>query len=221
MSLLEKIDKINSDCYIREYAVFCDKDNNIQLASIRIVPKIVISIKSFNLDGNDTGYMNICFHPKNRLFLDTIYCYDKNREKGVATNISLIADYLLQDYQDHIIRGVYEPSQLSTDRDNHIERSIDELHDRADSFYNGAGYKKIYYRDYKQNHSKYPTIDPIYDFKLEEELAECIVIKKIGPNLDNPFTRKDGIITRENVLENLNSEVTKRLILRRDSFANH
>lgn len=98
--------------------------------------------------------MNIFFHPNKRFYLDTIYCYDQFRQSGIATLISELADYILKDYNEYVIRGVYEPGQLSTDRYNNIERSKEELEIAARQFYEKAGYMIIKYYEYLRDKSK-------------------------------------------------------------------
>jgi len=76
-------------------AIFYDNKGRLQIAIIYCVPGQVISIKTFNENQKETGYMNLYFHHHNRIFLDTIYCYDEFRSNGIAKKISELADYLL------------------------------------------------------------------------------------------------------------------------------
>ena len=145
--------------------------------------------------------MRIFFNPNMRFFLDTIYCYDAHRGRGIATNLSEIADYLLQGFQGYRIRGVYKPGQLSTDRDKNIIRDKEELERRADAFYCSTGYTKIEYEDYKAHPEKYPGIDEINDFELGEEVARTIVVKDVKPKKKHPFRVINGVLVNENVLK--------------------
>ena len=122
--------------------------------------------------------MNIFFHPNKKLYLDTIYCYDQFRKSGIATLISELADYILREYNGYVIRGVYEPGQLSTDRENNIERSKEELEIAARKFYKKAGYIIIEYEEYLKDKSKYPFLIN-EDFYIDEEGATTIVAKQI------------------------------------------
>ena len=177
---------------INKKAVFIDYDNNEQYAEIIIVQGMFIGIKTFNSDNKETGYMNIFFHPNKRLYLDTIYCYDQFRNKGIATFISELADYILKDYEGYVIRGVYMPGQLSTDRENNIIRSKEELEIATRKFYNRNGYEIINYADYIKNKGKYSFLVD-NDFYLGEDGPTTIVAKQLYPK-EYSFYEEDGII---------------------------
>lgn len=145
--------------------------------------------------------MNIYFHPNMRFFLDTIYCYDEFRGRRIASNLSEIADYIMQKYQGYKIRGVYEPGQLSTDRINNITRDKVELEKRADNFYQSMGYKKIDYKDFREHPERYSEIDEELDFQLGEEIAKTIIVKDIMPKQQYPFKVINGVLVNKNALE--------------------
>lgn len=145
--------------------------------------------------------MNIYFHPDKRFFLDTIYCYDAFRGRRIASNLSEIADYIMQKYQGYKIRGVYEPRQLSTDRINNITRDKVELEKRADNFYQSMGYKKIDYKDFREHPERYSEIDKELDFQLGEEMAKTIIVKDIMPKQQYPFKVINGVLVNKNALE--------------------
>ena len=145
--------------------------------------------------------MNIYFHPNMRFFLDTIYCYDAFRGRKIASNLSEIADYIMQKYQGYKIRGVYEPGQLSTDRINNIIRDEKELENRADNFYRAMGYKKIGYEDFRKHPERYSGIDENLDFQLGEEISDTIIVKNIIPKEQYPFKVINGILVNENAFE--------------------
>lgn len=147
------------------------------------------------------GYMNIYFHPNKRFYLDTIYCYDAFRGRGIASNLSEISDFIMQKYQGYKIRGVYEPGQLSTDRINNIARDKEEMEKRADCFYQSTGYKKIEYKDFIEHPEKYPEIDENLDFQLGEEIAKTIIVKNIKTRQKYPFRVINGVLVNENALE--------------------
>ena len=145
--------------------------------------------------------MNIDFHPNMRFFLDTIYCYDAFRGRRIASNLSEIADYIMQKYQGYKIRGVYEPGQLSTDRINNITRDKVELEKRADNFYQSMGYKKIDYKDFREHPERYSEIDEELDFQLGEEIAKTIIVKDIMLKQQYPFKVINGVLVNKNALE--------------------
>lgn len=177
---------------INKLAIFTDTENNEQRAYIRIIDGMSISINTFDSNNNATGYMNIYFHPNNRLYLDNIYCYDQFRNKGIATFISELSDYILKDYDGYIIRGSYEPGQLSTDRENNIERSQEELEKAARKFYKKNGYEIINYEEYNKNKDKFPYIID-GDFYLGEADPATIVVKQLH-EYEYTFYEEDGIL---------------------------
>lgn len=191
------IEKYNN---VENIAFFQDKNNHINIVVARISPNQAISLKSYNEELQETGYVNVYFHPNNRIFLDTIYCYDEYREINIASKLSQLLDFFLKDYEGYIIRGVYEPSQLSTDRERNVYCSQEELEKRADNFYYKNGYLKLSYDDFIHNQSSYSFINEWDDFQLGEELANCIIIKKIQKNKSLSFKKIDGVIVEESIL---------------------
>lgn len=166
MNIIEK-----EDC-------FYDKLNEKHTVKIRIIPNVGFNIESF-YNNEKTGYIMIYIHPDNKLYLDVIYCYDKYRNRGIATKLMNIAENLLHDYDGWIIRGSYEPSQLSTDRENNIFRDKIELEESSKRFYESCGYKILNLDDYLQNPLEYSDITA-EDFQLSEEKSNTIIYKKIG-----------------------------------------
>ena len=181
---------------IKKQAIFIDYENNEQYAEIKINEGMFVEIKTFDANNNQTGYMNIFFHPDKKIYLDTIYCYDQFRNKGIATFISKLADYILKDYEGYVIRGAYEPGQFSTDRKNNIERSQEELERAARKFYEKNGYEIIDYGMYSKTKSKYPDLDD-NDFYLGEDGPTTIVAKQLL-HQKYSFYEEDGIIYHKN-----------------------
>lgn len=177
---------------IEKEVYFIDYKGNEQYAKIKFNDGVFLDIHTFNQNNTCTGYMRIYFHPNNRLYLDVVYCYDEFRGMGVATFISELADYVLSCYTGYIIRGVYEPGQLSTDRENKIERSDEYLDLNARKFYSRAGYEIINYEDYCNNKDKYLYLTN-EDFILGEDGPTTIVAKPIILK-EYPFYEENGII---------------------------
>lgn len=186
----------NLRCENNEYAIFSDSIGEIHIVEIIQKNNAFLSLKSRTKDGDNSGYMNLYFHPNNRIFLDTIYCYDKFRGRNIASNLSILSDYLLQEYEEWMIRGAYEPGQLSTDRLNNIYISKENLNDRAINFYLSNGYRIIEYKDYIKNTSKYAYINEENDFQLGEEKADIIVVKFVK-KYDYLFEIKNGFIIKK------------------------
>lgn len=182
--------------FIEKQAYFYDNKNNLQYAEILITENKFIGIKTFNEDNIPTGYILIFIYPNNRLFLDTIYCYDEFRHLGIATKISELADYLLKDYIGYKIIGEYKPSQLSTDRV--IRRSKDDLDKQARNFYLKNDYQIIKYKDYLQNKDKFDYINSQDFMKLNN--TNIMVVKELKEKKYS-FYEEDGIIYHKNYTE--------------------
>lgn len=177
---------------IKKKALFVDSKNNEQHALITICEGFYVGILVTDSNSNETGYMNIYFHPDKRFYLDTVYCYDQFRNRGIATFMSKLSDYILKDYVGYVIRGVYEPGQLSTDRENNIMRNQDELEIAARSFYETNGYQIISYEDYCNNKERFPYLMDS-DFCLGEDDPSTIVAKVLAYQ-DCLFREEDGKI---------------------------
>lgn len=185
----------------KKFAIFKDGKGDINIVEIYINLGECFMLEARNEQGESVGYMNIYFNPNKTFYLDVIYCYDAFRGRKIATNLSEIADYILQKYQGYVIRGSYEPQQLSTDRINEISRDNQELEQRADTFYFGAGYQKVSHKDFKAHPERFPNIKES-DFEFGEGLAETIIIKTIRQKQKYPFQIRNGVLISENVLEN-------------------
>ena len=162
---------------IEKKAFFNDYRGNEQYARVRIADSLFIEINTYDTNNNHTGYMNIYFHPNKRLYLDTIYCYDQFRGAGIARMISELADYILKDYFDYVIRGVYEPGQLSTDRKIIIDSDKEKLDFAARKFYKKTGYQIIELENFLYHKDDYEYIME-EDFNLGEDKTPIIVAKK-------------------------------------------
>lgn len=182
---------------IQKKSIFKD---NIQYAEIMINNGKYIGIKTHDLNNNYTGYMNIYFHPNNRLYLDTIYCYDQFRKSGIATTINELVEYFLKGYVGYVIRGVFKPGQLSTDRDNNIKRSEEELVNSAKKFYQSIDYQIIGYYEFNCNKSKYYFLND-EDFYLGEDGYSTIVAKQLKIK-NHPFYEENGVIYKNNEMFN-------------------
>ena len=150
-----------------------------------------VSIRLFSANYELLGYINLHIQENNRIFLSEIYCYDDYRSLGLASKLSELADYVLKDYKNYMIRGIYYPTQMSSDINK--TKSYEELDDRAKSFYEKNGYTILTYEDYVNNKDKYSLIDEKLDFKVNEKKVTEIVYKIIKDKQHNYF-ENDGII---------------------------
>lgn len=193
-------------------AMFIDNIGKVHIAVIRTNPTLFIDISTYSVLYEPTGYMQLWFHPNSRIFLDTVYCYDKYRSRGIASKISDLADYLLRDYIGYIIRGCYEPKQLSTDRQNNIYRDQQELNLRASEFYKKCGYQIVSLKEFLDNPYLYPELNKEDDFQLGEECVSFIVEKKIVPMERYPFFEIDGMYVHNNAIDYIHCDsISNRL----------
>ena len=136
--------------------------------------------------------MNLFFQSNKRIFLSEIYCYDEYRSLGIATLINDLSNYILRDYKGYILRGIYYPTQMSSDLKN-ISRTKEELDLRARNFYQKNGYEILNYRDYIKNKEKYSYLSAEDDFIYNGEAVDNIVFKVIKEEKYN-FVEDNGII---------------------------
>lgn len=174
------------------------KDNNGNLLQAVVInTSKMISIRIFNTNYELLGYMNMFFQDNNRIFLSEIYCYDEYRSLGIATKISKLADYVLKDYQGYILRGIYHPTQMSSDFQNKY-RSKEELDLRARNFYEKNGFKILNYYEYINNRNKYDFLSVNDDFCYNGSLINDIVYKVIKEKDYNYYEDNDVIFFNEN-----------------------
>ena len=87
---------------------------------------------------------------------------------------------------------------------------------RARKFYQKSGYTIIPYEDYLKSSSLYPDLTIDDDFQMGEEIANCIVTKKIVPLSRDFFFEVDGILLDKRL--ELDSEIKKKLLHRKNSI---
>lgn len=177
-----------------------DNKGNIMQAIIDFQDDI-ISIRMFDDQYKLLGYMNLQIQKNNRIFLNEVYCYDEHRGSGIATRLSELADYVLKDYPNYIIRGVYSPTQMSTDIDK-IPRSYMELEQRARHFYEKNGYEILSRNKYEVCKDRYEFLNIEDDFTINNQLINEIVFKVIKEKEYN-FYEDNGLIYYDNKIKKL------------------
>ena len=180
-------------------AVFTGKNNEYYIATI-YSNNYVLSIEVYDKNLERAGYILIDSNHGNKLFLSAIYTYDKFRGNGIASKLSSLTDYVLRDYEETLLRGVYTPTQLSTDRENNIERPKHELEARASAFYTSNGYTILNHDEYSLNPDKYPEISED-DFWLGEEPSDTIVYKTISKLPKSNYRQINDLIIHKAIFE--------------------
>jgi len=211
LDLTDKLSKKNN------YAIFLDKENNVQIAVVRIVQGSKINIDSFNSKGEHTAYMRIDFDKSNRFFLDRIYCFSDFRGLNIAKNLIIIADYFMQNYDNYIIRGDFSPYDL-TEGIEYDEHQIRMFNERVENFYKSAGYTILKYDEYILDKKKYPELDESTDFCFDGEEPQCIVYKKVGKNLELPFSIINGTLVKDDAQDIFNSEKVQTLLKKHTTY---
>ena len=175
------------------------KDNNGNLMQAIIEYKDnIIRIRMFDEFMKLLGYMNFEIQKNNRIFLYEVYCYDEHRGNGIATKMSQLADYVLKDYQGYVIRGVYSPTQMSTDRETYT-RSYMELEQRARHFYEKNGYEILARNKYEVCKDKYDFLNIKDDFTINGSLLNEIVFKVVKEQEYNYYEDNGLIFYNEDI----------------------
>ena len=178
-----------------EKSVFLTDNNGNLLQGRILITDKMISIRLVDTNNELLSYINLFFQDNKRFFLSEIYCYDKYRGNGIATKLSELTDFVLKDYEGYVIKGVYYPSQMSSDYKN-IPRSKEELDARAKSFYKKNGYEIVNYYDFKNHRDKYYYLNE-NDFINNNDYVENIVVKVIK-NKEHDYFEEDNIIFNSN-----------------------
>ena len=175
-------------------AFFLDKEGKLYYATIDMLPTEfkeylndrIISITVYDINDNEVGYTRI--YPEREkngrltFYYDVVYVYDKYRNKGIGTKINELVDYLLRNYEGHLIRGIYMPENSST--------SKEEADKMTTYFHNKSGYSIITCKEYDKNKNKYPYLNE-QDFVFDEFGGTTIAAKVIEEQ-DYEFTLHDG-----------------------------
>lgn len=215
MKVNEIIEDFKSKHGDTKIAVFYDKIGELQVAIIKYLPKVGIHIDVFNLNGIQTAFKRMYYHDMKRIYMLEIYVYEPFRGNKIAGILADLTDYILIDFIGYTLRGVKDPYQALDEKNQNITE--EELNSRADAYYQSAGYQIIYYEEYKKNKKEYPIVDELTDFILNEEIPECIIMKKVELKSEYEFAEIDGLLVHKNALENieeikskLNSDQIKR-----------
>lgn len=182
-------------------AVFVDNFGAIHRVEINKRGDMFIALDATDVFGERTGYIRLWVNPNNRFYLSEMYCFNQFRGRGVATFLNDIAEYILKDYEGYVVRGVFEPAQLSTDKLDNVYCSKEELYARAIAFYQKAGYQILTLEDYKKNPENYFGINEIEDFQLGEEIADTIVVKVIKKQENYKVREINGVLVHDSYIE--------------------
>ena len=165
------------------------KLNNDLHGILNIIKGDYILINLHN-ENDKVGSMELYFRDHKKITLESIYCRDQYRKQGIGKTLLDISDYLLKDYIDYLLLGVYYPCQMI--EDIHIYRSNNELDNQARKFYLKNGFNILPYMEYVNNKDMYPLINEKDFSPTIKKYGRSIVYKKIK-KLDNyRFELKDN-----------------------------
>ncbi|HBA37401.1 MAG TPA: hypothetical protein DCY94_01630 [Firmicutes bacterium] len=193
------LDESKTDAFFKTFGFFKDKYGSLGIAYIQEDLRRFVSIKTYNEEGEPTGFMNIFIHP-NRLYLSEIYCYKKYRGIGIADALIDLSDFTLKDYAVNILRGVLMPHDILDD-DTAPSQDMMVRRARVEAFYKKSGFDIVRRENYLADTSKYPQVDYALDFLYYEEIPETIIIRQVQKS--SPYVEVNGLVFAVNALERL------------------
>lgn len=199
--IIELIEYFTLDEDVSKIALFLNKNNEIGIIVEREFNGCFINLEAYNLNGENTAYLDITakFDNEKRLFLGAIYCYEKYRNLGIASYLNTLLNYLLKDYIGYIITGFYMPRQMSTDMNNKI--SDEQLDIQARRFYQRNGYVIISQEEFLRNPELYNMLSKEIDFPLDETTSNIKIFKKVkSENYD--YINLGNILLHKSLLNN-------------------
>lgn len=161
-----------------------------------------ITIETY-LEEEKCGYIDVrtSFCATNRIYLSQVYCYEKFRGLGIASNMNSLLDYTLKDFPGYVLYGDFVPKQMSLDVEEG-KMTKEELLRRALAFYKKARYEVISYNDFISDTSKYPYLNSETDFGgYKANITR--VFKQIEANIDCSYQEVDGILVHKNAVKSL------------------
>ena len=189
---------------LKDIALSLDKKGNTILSLIKKDDIAEATrIDTYTMEEEKCGYIDVrtSFCTANRLYLSQVYCYEKFRSLGIASNMSSLLDYILKDYLGYVIYGDFNPAQMSTDTiDGKMTK--EELIRRAKEFYKKARYEVLTCSEYMANKSRYPYLDKEVDFGTYHEYMTR-VFKKIEAQNEYDYTLVNGILVHKNAVKSL------------------
>lgn len=119
----------------------------------------------YNMDNETLGYSSLTKSKDKMYELETICCFNKYQNNGVASLIIDVYEFLLKDIDNYIIKGMYFP--YNSIGKNQEKRPFEILDINARAFYNKKGFKIMKY-DSKDREK----------FAFEGQTSEYIIYKE-------------------------------------------
>ena len=163
--------------------IFYDNNGSMCYAIIDISDTVII-IKGYDEVGRETSFLKLLLK-ENIWYIDYLVCFEQYRNKGIATALLNMVDYILKDYNGFIY-GKYSPCD-----DSIPDEKLNEI---TNSFYVKNGYTVISKKDFLENISNYPELSEKDFEKTKEKFGHSIIFKRNIKKQNYRFIEKDNIL---------------------------
>lgn len=150
-------------------AIFYDKNNNLCYFDIDYGFDTFI-IKGYDDLTKEQTLISKFLIDDNKIYIDVILCYTKYRNRGIASALLDLVDYIFKNCGGFIY-GAFGPCDSSIP-DN-------EIYEQVRSFYTKNGYKIISKNEFIENISKYYELNEKDFEKTKEKFDYSIIFKRI------------------------------------------
>lgn len=185
--------------------IFYDNNGNLCYAIMDIDDPLII-IKGYDELGEETSFLKL-LRKEDSWYIDYLVCFERYKNRGIATALLNMADYILKDYNGFIY-GEYSPYSNSVS-----DEKIDEI---TNSFYVKNGYAIITKKSFLENASDYPELSEKYFEKTKEKLGHSIVFKRNTKKQSYRFIESDNILMEiedwNNNTNNIDLEINQSII---------
>lgn len=144
----------------------------------------VVIIKGYDEFGRENSFLKL-FLKEDSYYIDYLICFEQYRNRGIATALLNMVDYILKDY-NCFIYGKYSPCNNSV-----FDEELDEI---TSSFYIKNGYTIITKKNFLENPSNYPELSEKYFEETKEKFGNSIVFKRNIKKQNYRFIEKDNIL---------------------------
>ena len=137
------------------------------------------------------GFIEVDIEKFRQMNINRIYCLDRYRRNGIGTCLMDLTEYMLKDYNNYTLYGVYCPYQSP---DEVYTRTRQELNDAASKFYAKKGFDIVSLHDFEKDPKKYPNITSKNFDLTVNSFGNSIVEKFVKTYEDDNFCEVNGII---------------------------
>ena len=198
MNIKEFIDGIeHSSLWEKKVAIFKDKSGCLQFIVIKIgFTDASLRINVYNEDCEITASLNVDKNRDKNFYFYNLLVERKHRRLNIATHLCELIDFILYDYKELSIIGIFEPFEFTEDREN-IIYGVDES--GIKEFYKRNGFEIVSYEDYIRAKEKYKDL---YSINFGRDKKDILIYKKIGENPHN-YRQVGDLILHNNVFSEI------------------